>query len=230
MPFALPLISIAIEPIIIGALGTLTAIILGWYLSTPRGRLTWANIVRWADVQLKRPVEWALNNIKVGLKNAANAWDDFRYALKSYVQSVDNTFAHTRSWVISYIHQWIWPAVRALERWRVDAAAWLHKVVEARIRTLENWRVDATAWLHKVIEARIKTLENWRTAFIDWLRSVLLVQMLDLMIWRNNLEDRLNKSFTQVWKTISSIRQGVINLGASIAYAIASGVLLVYSI
>jgi len=140
MPIALPLVAISVKPLIIGALGTVTAVILGWYLSTPRGIVTWRRLVFWVETQIKAPVEWALSGIKKGLREAAEAWERFRMALSGYVD-----------WVYSYIwkmHDWImwkyWnvviPWLQSLQTYLDDVRRYVYNTLAVSVAALTSWR------------------------------------------------------------------------------------------
>lgn len=225
MPFALPLVEIAIKPLIIGALGAVTAVILGWYLSTPSGLVTWGRLVSWVETQIKAPVEWALSGIKEGLKEAAEAWERFRWALSGYVD-----------WVYSYIwqmHDWImwkyWnvviPWLQFLQTYLDDVRRYVYDTLAASIAALTSWRYAVAYWLHYYLEAKVIALENWRYAVANWLHSYIERLLLQTVAGLETLRQSTAEAFDDVWKAISSLREGAISLGLSLVKGITSDVL-----
>jgi len=225
MPFALPLTTIAIKNILLPALGVVTAAILGWYLTTPSGLVTWGRIVSWAEIQLKRPVEWALNGIKNGLRQVAEAWESFRWALRAYVQEVFDYIWKMHDWIMDHIYAYVVPRIAVLERWRLDAAAWLHNYIEATLVSLVRWRYDVAAWIHTHIEPKIYALEAWRVDVAAWLHNFIERLLLQTVANLEAFKQATAKAFQEVWETFRSIRAGVLGLATSLLQGITTDVL-----
>jgi len=225
MPFALPFTIVAIKDILLPALGIVTAVVLGWYLTTPRGLVTWGRLVSWAEQQLKKPVEWALNGIKNGLREMAEAWDSFRLALKTYVQEVFDYIWKMHDWIMSYIYAYIVPRIAVLEQWRRDAAAWLHNYIEATLLTLVQWRYAIANWLYTVIEPKIYALEVWKANVAAWLHNYIEKLLLETVASLETFKQATARAFQDVWEAFRSIRAGVLGLAASLLQGITTDVL-----
>ena len=225
MPFALPFTVIAIKNILLPALGIVTAAILGWYLTTPRGLVTWGRLVSWAEQQLKKPVEWALNGIKNGLREVAEAWESFRWALRTYVQEVFDYIWKMHDWIMGHIYAYVVPRIAVLEQWRRDASAWLHNYIEATLLTLVQWRYDITNWLHTYIVPKIYALEAWRANVVAWLHNYIERLLLETVASLEAFKQATAKAFQDVWEAFRSIRAGVLGLATSLLQGITTDVL-----
>ena len=225
MPFALPFTVIAIKDILLPALGVVTAAIVGWYLTTPSGLVTWRRLVSWAEQQLKKPVEWALNGIKNGLREVAEAWESFRWALRTYVQEVFDYIWKMHDWIMGHIYAYVVPRIAVLEQWRRDAAAWLHNYIEATLLTLVQWRYAVANWLHTHVVPRISALEAWRANVVAWLHNYIERLLLQTVAGLEAFKQATAKAFQDVWETFRSIRAGVLGLATSLLQGITTDVL-----
>lgn len=225
MPFALPLVTIAIKPLIIAGLGVVTAAVLGWYLSTPKGAVTWKKIVAWADTQIKAPVEWALKGIKEGLKNVAEAWERFRKALSGYVDWVYDYIWKMHDWIMWKITGVVIPKIQILESWRYSVVKWLHSYIEVKVLNLEKWKAGVVKWLHSYIEPKVLLLEKWRYGVTNWLHGYIERLLINTMTGLQELKEAVSKAFEDVWKAINSLRQGAVELGLNLVRGITSDVL-----
>jgi len=133
LPFALPFVAIGIKEVVFWAVGAIATTVLVWSLTTPSGRVTWSRIRAWVETQIKAPVEYALNGIKRGLAETAEAWDSFRKGLKAYIEWAYDYIWKMHDWIMAHIYEYVVPRIATLEKWRIDCAAWLHKVIEANL-------------------------------------------------------------------------------------------------
>ena len=225
MPFALPFTVIAIKDILLPALGIVTAAILGWYLTTPSGLVTWGRLVSWAEQQLKKPVEWSLNGIKNGLREVAEAWESFRWALRTYVQEVFDYIWKMHDWIMGHIYAYVVPRIAVLEQWRRDAAAWLHNYIEATLLTLVQWRNAVANWLNTYIAPKISALEAWRADVVAWLHNYIERLLLQTVASLEAFKQATARAFKDVWETFRSIRAGVLGLATSLLQGITTDVL-----
>ncbi|MGE4446556.1 MAG: hypothetical protein AB7C92_07925 [Synergistaceae bacterium] len=225
MPYALPFTVIGIKDILLPALGVVTAAILGWYLTTPRGIVTWWRLVCWAEQQLKKPVEWALNGIKNGLWEVAEAWDSFRWAFSGYLQEVFDYIWQMHDWIMNYIYDYVVPRIAALERWRLDLEAWLHNYIEAKLVSLVRWRYAVANWLHTYVVPRIYVLQACINNVLDYLYYYIERVLLDTVASLEAFKRATAKAFQDVWETFRSIRAGVLGLAASLLQGITTDVL-----
>jgi len=216
MPWAIPLVQIGIRELILPAIGVVTAVILGWYLTTPKGLVTWAGIVKWAEAQIKKPVEWALEGIKSGLRDVANAWENFRTALKSYVADTYDYIWKMHDWIMDHINYYVMPKIEALEDWRWDVSSWLHKYIEGAINELIEWKNYLMTNVINPILSRLFTLEAWRTSVSAWLHSYIEPLIYDTISKLDALKELMVQSFEDVWNVIQDIWNAIQDIWKSI--------------
>lgn len=225
MPFAFPLVAIAVKPLIIGALGVVTAVMLGWYLSTPRGRVTWGRLVYWVETQIKAPIEWALSGIKKGLRETAEAWERFRRALSGYVHWVYRYIWQMHDWIMWKYRNIVIPWLQSLQTYLDNVRRYVYSTLAATVAALTSWRYAVTHWLHNYLEAKVLALESWRYAVANWLHSHIERLLLQTVAGLETLRRSTAEAFDDVWKAISSLRKGAISLGLSLVRGITSDVL-----
>ncbi len=126
-----------------------------WSLSVPTGTLSWDNIVRWIDTNIRAVIDWAFGNIKKqfapllnGLGALVQAWGaviDFITVLPTKLKGVGDTVL--KSVVDSFIKP-LQAAVDALKTVIIAA-------LTSRVGVLETWRRAVADYIHGTIEKNI---------------------------------------------------------------------------
>jgi len=173
MPFAMPFVAIGVKEILIPFLITTAVTVLGWSLVSPQGRLTWANVVRWIEYNVKQVVEYIAKTAKEGFRRLS--WEYYYLArtIESFIDTLEWKFYAVRKYILSYTSSYVLPRILTLEQWRINAAAWLHSFVETNLIKLINWKADVVAWLHSYIEAKIISLIQWRIDVSAYIHNVI---------------------------------------------------------
>jgi len=225
LPFALPFVAIGIKEVVLWAVGVIATTVLVWSLTTPSGRVTWSRIRAWVETQIKAPVEYALEGIKRGLAETAEAWDSFRKGLKAYIEWAYDYLWKMHDWIMGYIYAYVLPRIATLEKWRVDCAAWLHKVIEANLLYALKSLAELWTIVNHYILRTLGELEAWRTACVKWLHTYIEKLLLQTRIELNLLKEVVRGGFEQVNKRFEEIKAGVISLGLEVVSGLTSDVL-----
>jgi len=173
MPFALPFIAIGVKEILIPFLITTAVTVLGWSLVSPQGRLTWGNVVKWIDHNVKQVVEYIAKAAKEGFRRLSWEYYYLARAFESFINTLEWKFYAVRNYILSYISSYVLPRILTLEQWRIDAAAWLHSYIEANLIRLIEWKNNIVAWLHYYIEANLVQLIKWRIDVAAYIHNVI---------------------------------------------------------
>ena len=173
MPFALPFIVVALKPLLIAGAAAIATSILAWSLTSPQGRVTWENITRWIDHNIKQVVEWIAKQAKEGFRKLSWEYYHLVNSIQALIQAIDNKINGVRVYILNYIFSSIWPALNRLAAWRIDVAAWLHNYIEANLVALLQWRVNVVSWLHNYIEKQILNLIAWRVNVSAYIHNVI---------------------------------------------------------
>jgi len=191
MPLALPLIPIAVILIPIAGYVATKLTLYAWSLVAPQGRVTWENIVKWIDHNIKQMVEWIAKQAKEGFKKLS--WEYYYLAdsIRALIQGIDRKIYAVRVYILDYIFSSIWPAINSLAAWRINAAAWLHNYIEANLISLLHWKVNVVAWLHNYIEVNLISLLNWKVNVVAWLHNYIEKSIQALTFNLNRVAGRL---------------------------------------
>jgi len=218
MPFALPFVTIGIKEILIPLVITTAVTVLGWSLVSPQGRLTWGNIIRWIDHNVKQVVEYIAKTAKEGFRKLS--WEFYYLAsvFKSFINTLEWKFYAVRSYILSYLYSVVIPRIWRLEQWRIDAAVWLHSYIEANLIKLMKWRIDIAAWLHSYIQANLIRLMKWRIDISDYIHNVIERNITALTLSLHQVRGTLWSLEEWVKKEIDALK----SFGLSFVYSLSA--------
>jgi len=225
LPVALPFVAIGIKELVLLGVGAIATTLLVWSLTTPSGRVTWSRIRAWVETQVKAPVEYALNGIKRGLGEVAEAWDSFRKGLKGYIDWAFDYLWKMHDWIMGHIYDYVVPRIAVLENWRKAFAGWFHREIEAKLRSglqqlAELW-VQFRQGVLKVLPEMQQKLSYYGRWIIDFGERKILEISAELA----KLKEVVTANYLRFTKWLDEIKAGVKSFGLELVKGLTSDVL-----